>query len=149
VLRLCCCVGLPVCILSRGQTKALRFRVQNAPWPEMYLRLAANPPSLTRPQTHLHFARLLACSPACLFAYLPVSPGVGKTTLAHVVARHAGYRVVELNASDDRSAELLKQRVLAATQMQEVRLRSMLYTRFGGNRCPVRLFGCCCPPCGN
>ena len=25
-------------------------------------------------------------------------PGLGKTTLAHVVARHAGYNVVEINA---------------------------------------------------
>ena len=29
-------------------------------------------------------------------------PGLGKTTLAHVVANHAGYKVVEINASDDR-----------------------------------------------
>jgi chromosome transmission fidelity protein 18 len=32
-------------------------------------------------------------------------PGLGKTTLAHVVAKHAGYNVVEMNASDDRSIE--------------------------------------------
>ena len=25
-------------------------------------------------------------------------PGLGKTTLAHVVAKHAGYHVVEMNA---------------------------------------------------
>ena len=30
-------------------------------------------------------------------------PGLGKTTLAHVLAKHAGYRVVEINASDERS----------------------------------------------
>ena len=41
-------------------------------------------------------------------------PGVGKTTLAHVVAKMAGYRVSEVNASDDRSAEALKDRVLTA-----------------------------------
>jgi DNA polymerase III delta prime subunit len=34
-------------------------------------------------------------------------PGCGKTTLARVVARHCGYDVVELNASDDRSANTL------------------------------------------
>jgi replication-associated recombination protein RarA len=27
------------------------------------------------------------------------APGIGKTTLAHVIANHAGYRVVEVNAS--------------------------------------------------
>ena len=48
------------------------------------------------------------------------APGVGKTTLAHVAARHAGYRVVEVNASDDRSAEALTTRVLDATQMRAV-----------------------------
>ncbi|KAL5256484.1 hypothetical protein ACHWQZ_G011654 [Mnemiopsis leidyi] len=31
-------------------------------------------------------------------------PGLGKTTLAHIAAKHAGYNVVEMNASDDRSA---------------------------------------------
>ena len=51
---------------------------------------------------------LLLCGP----------PGVGKTTLAHVAAAHAGYRVVEVNASDERSADALKARVLDATQMQ-------------------------------
>lgn len=25
-------------------------------------------------------------------------PGLGKTTLAHIIARHAGYNVVEMNA---------------------------------------------------
>ena len=33
-------------------------------------------------------------------------PGLGKTTLAHVVATHAGYKVVEMNASDDRSLQV-------------------------------------------
>ncbi|GAB6018829.1 hypothetical protein CHUAL_000490 [Chamberlinius hualienensis] len=32
-------------------------------------------------------------------------PGLGKTTLAHVIASQAGYNVVEMNASDDRSIE--------------------------------------------
>lgn len=34
-------------------------------------------------------------------------PGCGKTTLARVVAKHCGYDVMELNASDDRSAKTL------------------------------------------
>jgi len=32
-------------------------------------------------------------------------PGCGKTTLARVVAKHCGYDVMELNASDDRSGK--------------------------------------------
>ncbi|KAM8960370.1 LOW QUALITY PROTEIN: chromosome transmission fidelity protein 18 homolog [Pelodytes ibericus] len=47
-------------------------------------------------------------------------PGLGKTTLAHVIAKHAGYNVVEMNASDDRSPEIFKIRVEAATQMKSV-----------------------------
>ena len=33
-------------------------------------------------------------------------PGTGKTTLAHIIASHCGYRAYEVNASDDRSAEV-------------------------------------------
>ena len=37
-------------------------------------------------------------------------PGLGKTTLAHVAARHAGYRPLEINASDERSAKVMRAR---------------------------------------
>ncbi|XP_035039780.1 chromosome transmission fidelity protein 18 homolog isoform X2 [Hippoglossus stenolepis] len=47
-------------------------------------------------------------------------PGLGKTTLAHVIAKHAGYNVVEINASDDRSAEIFQKRIDTATQMKSV-----------------------------
>ena len=46
--------------------------------------------------------------------------GLGKTTLAHVVARHCGYRPVEINASDDRSPTALVQRVVDSAQMRTV-----------------------------
>ncbi|KAK4692310.1 chromosome transmission fidelity protein 18, partial [Lecanoromycetidae sp. Uapishka_2] len=38
-------------------------------------------------------------------------PGLGKTTLAHVCARQAGYEVVEINASDERSSGVVKGRI--------------------------------------
>ncbi|KAL3273195.1 hypothetical protein HHI36_014650 [Cryptolaemus montrouzieri] len=47
-------------------------------------------------------------------------PGLGKTTLAHVVARHAGYNVIEINASDDRSLEAFRTSLENATQMRSV-----------------------------
>jgi len=47
-------------------------------------------------------------------------PGLGKTTLAHVVATHAGYNTVEMNASDDRNPEAFKLALEAATQMRSV-----------------------------
>nr|XP_061779038.1 chromosome transmission fidelity protein 18 homolog [Nerophis lumbriciformis] len=53
-------------------------------------------------------------------AMLSGPPGLGKTTLAHVIAKHAGYNVVEINASDDRSAEVFQKRIDTATQMTSV-----------------------------
>ncbi|XP_004531346.1 chromosome transmission fidelity protein 18 homolog [Ceratitis capitata] len=47
-------------------------------------------------------------------------PGLGKTTLAHTIARHAGYAVREINASDDRSPEAFKQALENGTQMSSV-----------------------------
>ncbi|KAK3078049.1 hypothetical protein LTS18_008565, partial [Coniosporium uncinatum] len=38
-------------------------------------------------------------------------PGLGKTTLAHVCARQAGYEVQEINASDERSSGVVKGRI--------------------------------------
>ncbi|KAL2507137.1 P-loop containing nucleoside triphosphate hydrolase superfamily protein [Forsythia ovata] len=53
---------------------------------------------------------LLLCGP----------PGLGKTTLAHVAARHCGYRVVEINASDDRSSSAIEAKILDVVQMNSV-----------------------------
>lgn len=41
-------------------------------------------------------------------ALLSGPPGLGKTTLAHIAARHAGYNVVEINASDERTPETFR-----------------------------------------
>nr|POE94472.1 chromosome transmission fidelity protein 18 [Quercus suber] len=38
-------------------------------------------------------------------------PGLGKTTLAHVCARQAGYEIQEINASDERSSTVVKGRI--------------------------------------
>ncbi|XP_077250788.1 P-loop containing nucleoside triphosphate hydrolases superfamily protein [Tasmannia lanceolata] len=53
---------------------------------------------------------LLLCGP----------PGLGKTTLAHVAAKHCGYRVVEINASDDRSSSTIESKILDVVQMNSV-----------------------------
>ncbi|KAL0821545.1 hypothetical protein ABMA28_004999 [Loxostege sticticalis] len=47
-------------------------------------------------------------------------PGVGKTTLAHLLARIAGYRPVELNASDERSTDAFRNALQSATLMRSV-----------------------------
>lgn len=51
---------------------------------------------------------LLLCGP----------PGLGKTTLAHIAAKHAGYNTIEINASDDRSATNIKERLHSAMTMR-------------------------------
>jgi len=43
-------------------------------------------------------------------------PGAGKTTLAHIAAKHCGYETIEINASDDRSASTLKLKLADALQ---------------------------------
>ncbi|XP_042208895.1 chromosome transmission fidelity protein 18 homolog isoform X2 [Homarus americanus] len=47
-------------------------------------------------------------------------PGLGKTTLAHIIARHSGYNVVEMNASDDRSVDTFRTNLENATSMRSV-----------------------------
>ncbi|XP_055921861.1 chromosome transmission fidelity protein 18 homolog [Eupeodes corollae] len=47
-------------------------------------------------------------------------PGLGKTTLAHTIATHAGYQVREVNASDDRSPDAFKMALENGTQMTSV-----------------------------
>lgn len=52
-------------------------------------------------------------------------PGAGKTTLAHIAAKHAGYRVVEINAaSTQKSTNGLVEAVKQAVEMRSV-LESM------------------------
>jgi chromosome transmission fidelity protein 18 len=47
-------------------------------------------------------------------------PGAGKTTLANIVARHAGYNPIEVNASDDRTASVLRNKLISAMEMQSI-----------------------------
>ena len=48
-------------------------------------------------------------------------PGLGKTTLAHVCARQAGYEVVEINASDERSRDVVKGRIRDSVGTENVK----------------------------
>lgn len=48
-------------------------------------------------------------------------PGLGKTTLAHVCAKQAGYEVVEINASDERSKDVVKGRIRDSVGTENVK----------------------------
>ncbi|KAJ4327296.1 Chromosome transmission fidelity protein 18 [Fusarium piperis] len=48
-------------------------------------------------------------------------PGLGKTTLAHVCARQAGYEAIEINASDDRSRDVVKNRIRTSLGTESVK----------------------------
>ena len=48
-------------------------------------------------------------------------PGLGKTTLAHVCARQAGYETHEINASDERSKDVVKNRIRDMVGTENVR----------------------------
>ncbi|MES1919015.1 Chromosome transmission fidelity protein 18 [Bonamia ostreae] len=47
-------------------------------------------------------------------------PGSGKTTCAHVIARHCGYSPIEVNASDQRSATDLRKLISTVTQNESI-----------------------------
>jgi len=47
-------------------------------------------------------------------------PGAGKSTLARVIARHAGYNPVEVNASEQRTSEVLFERLSGAMEMRSM-----------------------------
>ncbi|KAJ1979845.1 Chromosome transmission fidelity protein 18 [Dimargaris xerosporica] len=48
-------------------------------------------------------------------------PGLGKTTLAHIIAHQAGYTTMEINASDDRTGTQVYQKLVSITQTHTVR----------------------------
>lgn len=50
--------------------------------------------------------------PAKRILLLHGSPGIGKTSVAHVVAKQAGYTVSEINASDERGGLQVKDKIL-------------------------------------
>lgn len=78
----------------------------------VYPNLArAKPKKTGNEEERSHRKVLLLCGP----------PGLGKTTLAHVCAKQAGYEVLEINASDDRSKDVVKGRIRDALGTENVK----------------------------
>ncbi|OGM50829.1 chromosome transmission fidelity protein 18 [Aspergillus bombycis] len=78
----------------------------------VYPNLArSNPKKPNNEEERPHRKVMLLCGP----------PGLGKTTLAHVCAKQAGYEVLEINASDDRSKDVVKGRIRDALGTENVK----------------------------
>jgi len=45
-------------------------------------------------------------------------PGLGKTTVAHVLAKQAGYEIMEVNASDERSGQRVREKIINSLASQ-------------------------------
>ncbi|KAK6606252.1 ATPase [Botrytis cinerea] len=58
-------------------------------------------------------------------------PGLGKTTLAHVCARQAGYEIMEINASDERSRDVVKGRIRTSVGTENVKTGSTVTSKSG------------------
>ncbi|KAG0649130.1 Chromosome transmission fidelity 18 [Hyphodiscus hymeniophilus] len=58
-------------------------------------------------------------------------PGLGKTTLAHVCARQAGYEVMEINASDERSRDVVKGRIRTSVGTESVKTGATITSKTG------------------
>lgn len=56
--------------------------------------------------------------PKTKVALISGPPGLGKTTLAQIIAKRAGYNIIEMNASDDRSVDMFKIYLESVTQMR-------------------------------
>lgn len=59
-------------------------------------------------------------------------PGIGKTTLAHLIAKRCRYEVIEVNASEDRSATAVKKLFLSARTVTIDSKRIMIFDEVDG-----------------
>lgn len=84
-------------------------------------------------QMVLYFAHLPICD--LFFQWCLVR--TGKTTLAHIVARHAGYRPLEVNASDERSTSVLTERVVRAMESNTMKLNNSNQGDYGRPNCLI------------
>lgn len=58
-------------------------------------------------------------------------PGLGKTTLAHVCAKQAGYEIIEINASDERSKNVVNNMIKTSVGTESVKTGSQVKSKSG------------------
>ncbi|KAJ3342456.1 hypothetical protein HDU93_002214 [Gonapodya sp. JEL0774] len=94
------------CVFGKKKSSVKQATTGGGGWKREWHEDDGGVDELGRPEKKI----LLLCGP----------PGFGKTTLAHVVAKHCGYEVVEVNASDDRTASQVSARVQSALTHQSI-----------------------------
>ncbi|SPQ25295.1 9e4c9082-8e05-495f-a77d-4c19522216cf [Thermothielavioides terrestris] len=87
--------------------------------PIVFPHAAKNKPSVGGRRRHAHQTEEEKPHRKILVLHGP--PGLGKTTLAHVCARQAGYEVMEINASDERSKDVVKGRIRTSLGTENVK----------------------------
>jgi chromosome transmission fidelity protein 18 len=86
--------------------------------PIVFPGAARSRPSALRPGTKV---QMEDDKPHRKILLLTGPPGLGKTTLAHVCARQAGYEVLEINASDDRSRNVVDNQIRTSLGTESVK----------------------------
>ncbi|RMZ89665.1 hypothetical protein DV736_g3106, partial [Chaetothyriales sp. CBS 134916] len=117
------------CVIDDNERQAERLKANEKPQP----RPSSSSHAAAKPNAHLlwtekyrarKFTELVGderTHPHRKLLLLTGPPGLGKTTLAHVCARQAGYEVLEINASDDRTRDVVKGRIKDALGTETVR----------------------------
>ncbi|KAJ5238761.1 hypothetical protein N7468_003380 [Penicillium chermesinum] len=106
-------------IENNGNPK--KAKIDSMMWTEKY-RARTFTDLIGDERTHRAVLRWLrGWEPVVFRGSLVGPPGLGKTTLAHVCAKQAGYEVLEINASDDRSRDVVKGRIRDALGTENVK----------------------------
>ncbi|OAA56949.1 ATPase, AAA-type, core [Niveomyces insectorum RCEF 264] len=107
-------VVFPLAAKARRRDAALRQRQQ-----QLRQQRPDGPPGGDK---NNNFASTAEEAPQRPILLLAGPPGLGKTTLAHVCARQAGYEVLEINASDDRSRDVVQGRIRTSLGTESVKM---------------------------
>lgn len=92
-----------------GPEKTHRFMLR---WLVSWSKVVFDEQQLAQPSEIYNFDSLGRPAKKILLLHGP--PGIGKTTVAHLMAKQSGYDVMEINASDERAAVVVKDKIYNA-----------------------------------